>query len=167
MRKDFRKGAIGALMDVYERASNELKKLIVQISKSDFDIIVDSNTEDEDCRSVQTILSHVIYSGYGYADYIRDWFQTSKNSPERRTYSQDEINNELDKMLTYTAETLDGKWELSTTELMKIKIKSRYGPEYDIEQLLEHAIVHILRHHRQIEKFISTSKIKSQSKTHL
>ena len=35
------------------------------------------------------------------------------------------------------------------------------GQSYDAEQLLEHAIVHILRHRRQIEKF----KIQSQQLT--
>ena len=34
-----------------------------------------------------------------------------------------------------------------------LKIKTGWGQLYDIEQLTEHAIVHILRHRRQIEKF--------------
>ena len=33
-----------------------------------------------------------------------------------------------------------------------LKIKTSWGQLYDIEQLTEHAIVHILRHQRQIEK---------------
>jgi hypothetical protein len=33
------------------------------------------------------------------------------------------------------------------------KIAARWGQVYDIEQMMEHAIVHILRHRRQIEKF--------------
>jgi len=35
----------------------------------------------------------------------------------------------------------------------------RWGPQYDLEQLLEHAVVHILRHRRQIEKFAAKEKI--------
>ena len=34
------------------------------------------------------------------------------------------------------------------------KIKVNWGQQYDVEQLMEHAIVHILRHRRQIESFI-------------
>ncbi|HEY5122872.1 MAG TPA: hypothetical protein VIK14_03975, partial [Ignavibacteria bacterium] len=34
------------------------------------------------------------------------------------------------------------------------KMNVGWGQQYDIEQLLEHAIVHILRHRRQIENFI-------------
>ena len=45
---------------------------------------------------------------------------------------------------------------LSDTELEQqnnlLKITTGWGQQYDIEQLMEHAIVHILRHKRQIEK---------------
>ena len=34
------------------------------------------------------------------------------------------------------------------------KILMRWGQLYNVEQLFEHAIVHILRHRRQIERFL-------------
>jgi uncharacterized damage-inducible protein DinB len=159
MNKQFRKGAIGALMDEYERVSIELKTLVEQISESEIEMLIDPDTKDDDCRSVQTIISHVINSGYGYANYIRDWYSISKNSPSRKLYSKIEFNKEIDKMMSYTSETFEGKWEISDEEIMNVKIKSRWGPQYDTEQLIEHAIVHILRHRRQIEKFISAGMI--------
>jgi uncharacterized damage-inducible protein DinB len=158
LEKKYRKGAIGALMDEYERAAVDLKNLILQISETDFEKVVDQDTKDEDCRSVQTIVSHVTNSGYGYANYIRDWFDIFKNSPGRRLLSQKDFFTEFEKMLTYTAETLEGKWEFSDDDIMKVKIKARWGPQYDLEQLLEHAIVHILRHRRQIEKLINSKQ---------
>jgi hypothetical protein len=66
---------------------------------------------------------------------------------------------ELDKMLAYTSETLHDKWEYADEEIMKVKMIVRWGTQYDLEQLLEHAVVHILRHRRQIEKFAATGKI--------
>lgn len=158
--KKYRKGSIGALMDEYECAAVELKNLVQQISISDFEIIVDQNTNDEDCRSVQTIVSHVINSGYGYANYFRVFFKIPQSSPTRRLYKQIEFSNELDKMLYYTAETLVGKWEFSYDAITNVVFNSRLGIKYDMEQILEHAIVHILRHRRQIEKFISSGLIK-------
>jgi len=159
MKKQYRNGAIGALMDEYEHAGNELINVVKGIPESDFEKVFDQYTKDEDCRSVQTIVSHVINSGYGYANYIRDRYSIPIKSPARRLFLGTEFINEMNKMLDYTCDTLEGKWKISEKEIMKIKIKSRWGPEYDIEQLLEHAIVHILRHRRQIEKFISTGKI--------
>lgn len=109
MKQKYRKGGIGALMDEYERAASEFKNLIDQISESDYLMIVDNETKDDDCRSVQTIVSHMVNSGYNYANYIRDWFSIPKNSPERRMLKQKDFLNEFDKMLTYTSETLEGK----------------------------------------------------------
>jgi len=158
-KKYYRKGGIGAVMDEYERAASELKRLIENISESDFVKIVDTETKDDDCRSVQTIVSHVTNSGFGYANYIRDWFDIPKNSPERKLLSQTEFQLRFDKMVAYNSETLEGKWEYSDDEIQKVKMIVRWGPQYDLEQLLEHAVLHILRHRRQIEKFAASEKI--------
>jgi uncharacterized damage-inducible protein DinB len=159
MTKNYRKGAIGAMMDEYERVAAEFKNLIWNISDPDFVKIVDTETKDEDCRSVQTIVSHVTNSGYGYANYVRDWFSIPKSSPERRLLSKMDFLSEFDKMIVYNIETLQEKWEYSDEEIQKVKMIVRWGPQYDLEQLLEHAVVHILRHRRQIEKFLAAGKI--------
>ena len=159
LRTIYRKGGIGAVMDEYERAASEFKKLIGNISDSDFVKIVDVETKDKDCRSVQTIVSHVTNSGYGYANYIRDWFSIPKSSSERKLLSREEFLQRFDTILLYTAETLQDKYEYSDEEVMKVKMIVRWGPQYDLEQLLEHAVVHILRHRRQIEKFAANGKI--------
>jgi uncharacterized damage-inducible protein DinB len=57
-------------------------------------------------------------------------------------------------MIEYTIETLDGKWEMSDEVIERTTIHSLWGVKYDLEQLLEHAIVHVLRHRRQIEKLL-------------
>jgi hypothetical protein len=37
------------------------------------------------------------------------------------------------------------------------KIHTRWGQVYDIDQLLEHAVMHIHRHRRQIQRFLLAS----------
>jgi uncharacterized damage-inducible protein DinB len=159
MRKTYRSGAIGALMDEYERAASELRPLVEQIPEDDFMLIVDSQTKDDDCRSVQTIMSHVVRSGYGYADYIREQFSIASTRPQPKLLSRQESIEQLDAALRYTAQTLEGRWEMSDEEISGTVINSRWGAVYNVEGLLEHAIVHILRHRRQIEKFIWQGKI--------
>ena len=159
MKTNYRKGGIGAVMDEYDKVASELKKVISRISEEDFSKIVDNETKDEDCRSVQTIVSHVTNSGFGYANYIRDWFEIPKSSPERKLLTRDEFNLRFNDMLAYTSETLEGKWEYNDEEIQKVKMIVRWGPEYDLEQLLEHAVLHIMRHRRQIEKFAAHGKI--------
>lgn len=154
MRKTYRSGAVGALMDEYERAAAELARLIERIPEDDFVRIVDSQTKDDDCRSVQTIMSHVVRAAYGYADYIREQFAIASARPENKLLSRQESLEQLDAALLYTVQTLEGKWEMSGEEMSATVIKTRWGAVYDVEGLLEHAVVHILRHRRQVEKFI-------------
>ena len=71
MKETYRSGPIGALMDEYERALNELTKVLSRFSHFQFVKIVDTDTSDENCRSVETILNHVIGSGYTYSNLIR------------------------------------------------------------------------------------------------
>jgi hypothetical protein len=141
-------------MDEYERVAGELRRVVERISEGDFVHVVDADTEDENCRSVQTIMSHVVGAGFGYADYIRDALSIAKSSPERRILSYQEVPERYEAMLRYTAETLEGRWEMSYDEIQGMAMTVRWGPTYDLEQLLEHAIVHIMRHRRQLEKFI-------------
>jgi uncharacterized damage-inducible protein DinB len=163
MANTYRKGAIGALMDEYERAALELKTLIEEIPPADFVRIIDNHTSDDDCRSVQTIMSHVIRAGYGYADYIRHLFSISSARPATQLLKQSESLNELQSMLEYTNDTLDGKWEMTDEVIVRTTIHSLWGVTYDLEQLLEHAIVHILRHRRQIEKLLEHASTQDQT----
>ncbi|MCA1632914.1 MAG: hypothetical protein LC802_04130 [Acidobacteria bacterium] len=90
----------------------------------------------------------------GYADYIREQFSIASTRPENKLLSRQESLEQLEAALRYTAQTLEGRWEMSDEEISGTVIKSRWGVVYDVEGLLEHAIVHLLRHRRQIEKFI-------------
>lgn len=154
MRESYRSGAVGALMDEYERAAWELGSLVRRIPEDDFVRVVDSQTKDDDCRSAQTIMSHVVRAAYGYADYVREQFSIESTRPQNKLLSRRESLEQLEAALDYTAQTLDGRWEMGDEEISAIVISSRWGATYDLEGLLEHAIVHVLRHRRQIEKFI-------------
>lgn len=157
--KAYRKGAIGALMDEYERATTELKLLVEQTHDDDFIQVLDAQTKDEDCRSIQTILTHVIRAGFAYAKYIRDSFSIATTRSVTGLLSRQEAVVGLDEMLDYSAQTLEGKWEMTDEEIEAVAIQSRWGVEYTLEQLLEHAIVHILRHRRQIERLLQESRL--------
>ena len=152
MTKIYRKGAIGALMDEYERAALELRNLVELVSEDDYVKIFDAETKDEDCRSIQTIMSHVVRACYGYANSIRGAFSMEKQVYDPKQLSKREVLEKFDEALQYTVATLEGKWEMPNEEIFATSMKGDY-PE-DLEQKLEHAIVHILRHRRQIERFL-------------
>jgi uncharacterized damage-inducible protein DinB len=149
-------------MDEMERAAGELKHLIERIAEDDFTRIVDTQTRSDDCRSVQTIMSHVVRAAYGYADYIREQFAIASTRPEPALLSRHESLEQLDAALRYTEQTLEGRWEMSDEEISRTVINSRWGVVYDVEGLMEHAVMHIWRHRRQIEKFAWQGKINLQ-----
>ena len=57
-------------------------------------------------------------------------------------------------MMGYTLKTLEDKWDITEQQVLATSMKFSNGKAYDFEQLMEHAIVHILRHRRQIERFL-------------
>jgi len=67
----------------------------------------------------------------------------------------DEYKIELQKMFEYNVALFE---DYSTIQLDEkdpnLKIFARWGQRYDVNQMYAHAIVHVLKHRRQIERFI-------------
>jgi uncharacterized damage-inducible protein DinB len=153
MQIQTRKGAKGALLDVYEDALVALQKSIEDLSDEDLVTVV--LPDEEDCKSIQTILTHVVSSSYSYAVYIHELKGRKYTRPEERLHAStlDYVQDLKDAF----AFNLNVFAEVDDSELEEFdvsgKIMTGWEQIYDIEQLTEHAIVHVLRHHRQIEKF--------------
>jgi uncharacterized damage-inducible protein DinB len=151
----YRKGAIGGLLDEYERAIGDLLRIIEAVTDDVLVGVADSQTLDENCRSIQTVLSHVVSSAYSYAIYIQSLIGVLTVRPVKVFHlSAAGYVVDLKKAFLFTVEVFD---EIRDDELERFdagdKIMTGWGQLYDIEQLMEHAIVHILRHRRQIERF--------------
>ena len=150
--EDYRQGAAGSIFDEYERAMCEIKAILQKASAADYGRIVEG--EDAHCRSIEIIMNHVVRSGYFYANYIRDALAMKTFPVADKQISQTKIADEIDKMLDYTAGIFEGRWQTFSEEMMSVVINARWGTNYNVDQMLEHAIVHALRHRRQIEKFL-------------
>lgn len=147
--------AVNALLDEYHKAVRELQSVIGNVQNIQLTEIIDPLTENPDCKSIQTVLAHVVASGYSYCVYIRNLKDPSAQRPPRiNRDTVQEYYKDLDAVLQYTDETFATIFddELEVFESDK-KMHTSWQQEYDIEQLMEHAIVHILRHRRQIERF--------------
>ena len=155
-------GGLGAILDEYKKVSEEYIVFLQNISPKDFVKIVDHKTSDEDCKSIQTISRHVIRSGYGYANYILNALNIFVDTPDANKMmieSSEDAANEIRKMLKFNVYNL---YELNREKIedrmYSIRFITRWKEEFNFEQILEHAVVHILRHRRQIEKFIVSLK---------
>jgi uncharacterized damage-inducible protein DinB len=151
-------GALGAILDEYKKASEQFISVLTSVSQKDFVKIVDGQTSDEDCRSIQTISRHVVRSGYGYSNYVLNALGISVDFPKADEMKIENAQDGAKEIRTMVNYNLYNLYELNRekieTNMFSIKFTTRRGEEFNFEQILEHAIVHILRHRRQIEKFI-------------
>jgi hypothetical protein len=155
MKSLYRHGAVGALLDIYERAIVDLQETIADISDEELVTIADSKTSNPKCRSVQTIISHIISSGYGDAVDIRMLRGEKIEYPDSKfRMTINEYKRDLDDLFIFILDTFKN---IEDSDLEQFdndkKIMTYWGQVYDIEQITEHAIVHVLRHRRQIERF--------------
>ncbi len=157
MKKTFRNnGAIGALLDEYEKTLFELEQVIREITPEELLKIADTKTKDPECKSIQTVLTHIIGSGYCYAVIIRRHFGEKAEYKDGIILdSVAEYLEELQNMFQYNVQLFEDYPTIKLEEYNnEKKILVRWGQRYDVEQLMEHAIIHILRHRRQIERFL-------------
>lgn len=150
-----KKNAVDTLLGEYQNVITALQRVVSDVSYENLTAVVDPGTTNRDCKSIQTIVSHVVSSGYSYAGYIRKFKKIEDNRPGKMLrLSVAEYHNDLNNLMAYTCATFESIYDYELEEFdADKKIKTTWEQVYDIEQMMEHAIVHVLRHRRQIEKF--------------
>ena len=144
-----------ALMAEYRKSTIEYKTLLAGLPQALFEKITDEDTKDEDCKSIQTITRHVVNAGYTYSNYIntvcynKDWFHYTEAIETPKKAIQ-----EMNIMLDYAEQSLEGLLYKTNAEIEAWSFETRWHVTYDFEQLMEHAIVHVLRHRLQMETVI-------------
>lgn len=154
--KSTRKGALGALMDLYEEESGFfLQTINNNVDDQLWSKIMDETTKDPDCKSIQTICEHMV----GAADYYvalmkkAESMDVPKSAPIKLPKKSD-FEPAFLNSLNAQKEHLEGRWEMSDEDIEKIVIKTGWGNLLDPESLLEHAVLHVMRHHRQIIRWL-------------
>ena len=154
MTPTHRQGPIVALMDEYERAVGVLVRVLDGLSVESYERECNPAGAGEGLGSIRAIVGHVAGAGFGYSEMLRIAWDLPRIDRPRGDCPLEQAPARLRAMLDHMTLTLDGRWELTEAESDAMQIRSRWGPVYDFEQLFEHAIVHILRHRRQIERLM-------------
>lgn len=157
IKKNYRNnGAIGALLDEYEKSIHELQKLLPSITEEEMNKPVGDPSAHEDFLSIQNILRHTVFAGYHYVIAIRKHLGENIAYLERTNFqSINEYIKALDDMFQFNVQLFEDYPNISIEEYeTEKKVLCKWGQTYDVEQLYEHAIVHILRHRRQIERYL-------------
>ena len=154
MSKIYRRGGLGALQDEYERAAADLVLALGSISEEEY--LAHRAGEVDFLQSIQKIMHHVISSAYGYASKIRKTIGVEATKVKlNEGMTKAESIATLKQALQYSADSFENHWTMKDDDLDGIKMMTPWKVEYSIEQMMEHAIVHILRHRRQIERILN------------
>lgn len=155
-------GPLRAILDEYSRAIIDLERVVTAISSDRYA----SKTElsDKDFSSIGDIMDHVISAGHGYADDIKGAIEKIDRARQAHDYQNDSPATAMSSLwsaFSHMVEVLGGIKDYSENQLAQVRFTSTWGTEYDLEQILEHAIVHILRHRRQIENWLALAPLAS------
>ncbi|MBI5868602.1 MAG: DinB family protein [candidate division Zixibacteria bacterium] len=149
-------GALRAILDEYARAIRELEAVVLEIPLESYS--AQTALSDKTFGNMNVIMGHVIGAAHVYVDYIDDGVR--KTDGGRRTHSYANATPQEAMAAVWEAfgrmvELLGRFKDWGEDELEKIQFTTRWNQRYDVEQMLEHAIVHILRHRRQIERWLA------------
>ena len=109
-------------------------------------------TDDPSYQSNEHLGGHVLRSCRNYLTWIGDCVQR----PVTDLDSETDPVAIAGRSAAFMEEVLAG-WRrhlalLEDRELAPVTYKSRWGEDYNIEQMLEHAVVHPMRHRIQLER---------------
>jgi uncharacterized damage-inducible protein DinB len=115
-------------------------------------------TDDEDYQSLETLLRHILRAARGYMTWMCDKLGLPDPGIEKipeldsiEMKSEDYLSHLLEKWKTPLADIEEEKFHSPT-------YTSRWGVEYCIDAMLEHAVMHPIRHGFQLNNLISEQK---------
>jgi uncharacterized damage-inducible protein DinB len=153
LREPGRSGAFGALMDEYVRAAEDFLRVAESFAEPRWS--EERSSPDENTRSPRAICLHVVSAAHRYADYIRkrrgmEFVERFDLDPARLVAPRD-VRGLLREAILWTEDCVHDLKDDATTSALTFQV--RWGPTYDPEMLLEHAVCHLLRHRRQLERW--------------
>ena len=166
LRQPGQPGAMGALLDEYARAAEDFCRVVEGLGPARFEQrhpqARDPGPRDPDTRTPRSICAHVVRAAWAYAADIR----RRRGLPESPSAADGPapggsagsatpsgVRSLLRDALHWTEGAVEGLQHATEAEIEALSFPVRWGPTYDPDMLLEHAICHLLRHRRQLERW--------------
>ncbi len=147
-------GPVGALMDEYARAAGDFCRVVETFDQERFD--TERESDDKDTVSVREICRHVGGAAVYYAIDLNKALERPADRPfdaRARIHTPGDVRSVLVDALRYTEQAAEPLRSMADEEVEKLTFRVSWGTLYNPEILLEHAIVHLLRHRRQLERW--------------
>jgi len=155
LRQTGRAGPFGSLLDEYARAALDFCRVVEGFDAARFAAVRESRNANT--VSPHAICAHVCGAAHRYAHYIRkargvDFIERYELDPSAIGSPRD-VRPRLTEGIRFTEETLEPLMHATEQEILQLTFVVRWGPRYDPEMLMEHAVCHLLRHRRQLERW--------------
>lgn len=147
-------GSLRAILDEYARAIRDYETVMLSLSAERY--IAKTTLSDVDFPSIREIAGHVAGAAHSYAYHITTALDKLDGPVPRRVVvadSREDAVKAIWEAFDHMVEVLGRIRDWDDNQQAALRFVSRWKQPYDVEQMLEHAIVHILRHRRQIERW--------------
>jgi hypothetical protein len=152
---EYRYRGAGVLIYLHEKQMRSFLLVWKQAKEKNVQL---PETTDQDYLSLETVLFHVFRASRGYIK----WICEKLNLPDPEIDSPPAVEVIEISAESYLDYLLD-KWrgplkELDEKVFYENAYLARWGVEYCIDAMLEHAVMHLARHEFQLSKLIFGSK---------
>jgi uncharacterized damage-inducible protein DinB len=149
---EFRSRAVRSLVELHEREMQSFMAVWQEFEASGRPL-PDAHG-DESYASREKLLGHALMAARGYLVRIGDWVQRPVTDVDD-SKDATEIAGRAPKFLAELLDAYRRHLALVTTEELEPQVhKTRWGDLMSVEKLLEHAVVHPMRHRIQLERIL-------------
>ena len=153
---EFRSRAVLSLVELHEREMRSFLEVWKRFVAAD--LPMPESHGDENYKSRETLAAHAIRAARSYLTRIGEWVGRPVTNGDD---SQDP--HEIAARITELADNVLAAYrrylsEVSDQELEPQVHRTRWGELYSVEMLLEHAVVHPMRHRIQLERILEGSQ---------
>jgi hypothetical protein len=148
--KEYKYKAVAALSALHEKHLLSFIQTWKEAEKKKIKLPV---TSDPDYNSIYTLLYHVLSSSRGYIT----WICSNLNLNDPEIPQVPDVENIAEDIDGYVKILID-KWNIPLMNIeeseFSLVFKSKQGVDYSIEAMLEHAVMHPIRHEYQLQNLI-------------
>jgi len=115
-------------------------------------------TEDTDYQSLETLLRHVLRAARGYITWMCEKLELT-DPKINSTPEAGEIESVADSYLEHLIERWKNPLASVSPEKFEDKLyTARWGVDYSIDAMMEHAVMHPIRHEFQLQNLIENQQ---------
>lgn len=152
---EFRSRAVLSLVELHEREMRSFLQVWKRFVAAG--LPMPEARGDENYKSPETLAGHVLTAARSYLTRIGEWMG--------RPVTDGNVSQDPHEIVAHLSENADNVLaayrrhlgEVSDQELEPQVHRTRWGELYSVEMLLEHAVVHPMRHRIQLERILEGS----------